>query len=172
MKNVEARKKWRWPHRRQPTRLPCPWDSPGKSTGVGCHFLLQCMKVKSANEVTQSCPTLRDPMDCSLPGSSITGFSRQEYWSVVPLPSPKAIILQYKKQKKKKYIYIYTSHLLLSYSLFRVAAVFEYIPYPAREVPAVPKLKFRRGSGNGSRDMDVFIPFPKSYWSHVCRVLV
>ena len=46
------------------------WDSPGKNTGVGCHFLLQCMKVKSESEVAQSCPTLRDPMDCSLPGSS------------------------------------------------------------------------------------------------------
>ena len=74
-------------HRRQPTRLPCPWDSPGKNTGVGCHFLLQCMKVKSESEGTQSCPTLSDPMDCSLPGSSIMGFSRQEYWSGVPLPS-------------------------------------------------------------------------------------
>ena len=59
------------PHRRQPTRLPRPWDSPGKNTGVGCHFLLQWMKVKSASEVTQSCPTLCDPMDFSLPGSSI-----------------------------------------------------------------------------------------------------
>jgi len=59
------------PHRRQPTRLPRPWDSPGKNTGVGCHFLLQCMKVKSESEVAQSCPTLSDPMDCSLPGSSI-----------------------------------------------------------------------------------------------------
>ena len=59
------------PHRWQPTRLPCPWDSPGKNTGVGCHFLLQCMKVKSESEVTQSCPTLRDPMDCSPPGSFI-----------------------------------------------------------------------------------------------------
>ena len=58
------------PQRRQPTRLSCPWDSPGKNPGVGCHFLLQCMKVKSESEVTQSCPTLRDPMDCSLPGSS------------------------------------------------------------------------------------------------------
>ena len=58
------------PHRQQPTRLPCPWDSPGKNTGVGCHFLLQCRKVKSESEVTQSCPTLCDPMDCSLPGSS------------------------------------------------------------------------------------------------------
>ena len=58
------------PHRRQPTRLPCPWDSLGKNTGVGCHFLLQCMKVNSESEVAQPCPTLSDPMDCSLPGSS------------------------------------------------------------------------------------------------------
>ena len=124
------------PHRQQATRLPCPWDSPGKSTGVGCHCLLQSMKVKSASEVTQSCLTLSDPMDCSPPGSSAPGilqarvlewgaiafsnawkskvkvkslsrvqllatpwtaalqappplgFSRQEYWSGVPLPSP------------------------------------------------------------------------------------
>ena len=63
-----------WPHRQQPTRLPRPWDSPGKKTGVGCHFLLHCMKVKSEREVTQLCPTLRDPMDCSLPGSSVHGI--------------------------------------------------------------------------------------------------
>ena len=62
------------PHRRQPTRLRRPWDSPGKNTGVGCHFLLQCMKVKSESEVAQSCPTLSDPMDCSLPGSSVRGI--------------------------------------------------------------------------------------------------
>ena len=62
------------PHRQQPTRLPCLWDSPGKNTGVGCHFLLQCMKVKSESEVAQSCPTLSDPMDCSLPGSSVHGI--------------------------------------------------------------------------------------------------
>ena len=62
------------PHRRQPTSLPDPWDSPGKNTGVGCHFLLQCMKVKSQSEVAQSCPTLRDPMDCSPPGSSVHGI--------------------------------------------------------------------------------------------------
>ena len=62
------------PHRWQPTRLPCPWDSPGKNTGVGCHFLFQCMKGKSESEVAQSCPTLSDPMDCSLPGSSIHGI--------------------------------------------------------------------------------------------------
>ena len=62
------------PHRRQPTRLCHPWDSPEKNTGVGCHFLLQCMKVKSESEVAQSCPTLSDPMDCSLPGSSVHGI--------------------------------------------------------------------------------------------------
>ena len=62
------------PHRRQATRLPRPWDSPGKNTRVGCHFLLQCMKVKSESEVAQSCPTLCDPMDCSLPGSSVHGI--------------------------------------------------------------------------------------------------
>ena len=62
------------PQRWQPTRLPRPWDSPGKNTGVGCHFLLQCMKVKSESEVAQSCPTPSDPMDCSLPASSIHGI--------------------------------------------------------------------------------------------------
>ena len=61
-------------HRQQPTRFPCPWDSLGKNTGVGCHFLLQCMKVKSEREVAQSCPTPSDPMDCSLPASSIRGI--------------------------------------------------------------------------------------------------
>ena len=116
------------PHRRQPTGPRRPWDSPGKNTGVGCHFLLQYMKVKSESEVTQSCPTLSDPRDCSLPGSSIhgifqarvlewdaiafsvsrfihvqlcatlwtaalqaplsAGFSRQEYWSGLPFPTP------------------------------------------------------------------------------------
>ena len=62
------------PQRQQATRLPCPWDSPGKNSGVGCHFLLQCMKVKSASEVAESCTTLCDPMDCSLPGSSAHGI--------------------------------------------------------------------------------------------------
>ena len=93
-----------WPHRWQPTRLPRPWDSPGKNTGVGCHFLLQCMKVKSESEVTQSCLTLSDPMDWSPPGSSIHGifharvpecgaiaFSRGTFSSMIisgPMPIP------------------------------------------------------------------------------------
>ena len=62
------------PQRRQPTRLPHHWDFPGKNTGVGCNFLLQCMKVKSESEVAQSCPTPSDPMDCSLPGSLFRGI--------------------------------------------------------------------------------------------------
>ena len=57
-----------------PPGSPCPWDSPGKNIGVSCHFLLQCMKVKSESEVTQSCPTLSDRIDCSLPGSSVHGI--------------------------------------------------------------------------------------------------
>ena len=62
------------PHRRQPTRLCHPWDSPGKNTGVGCHFLVQCMKVESESKVAQLCPTLGNSMDCSLPGSSVHGI--------------------------------------------------------------------------------------------------
>ena len=62
------------PHRWPPTRFPGPWDSPGKNTGVGCRFLLQCIKVKSESEVTQLCPTFSDLMDCSLPGSSVHGI--------------------------------------------------------------------------------------------------
>jgi len=75
------------PHRRQPTRLPRRWDSPGKNTGVGCHFLLQCMKVKSEREVAQSCPTLSDPMDCSLPGSSVHGIFHAKVleWGAIAL---------------------------------------------------------------------------------------
>ena len=76
-------------HRRQPTRLPRPWDSPGMNTGVGCHFLLQCMKVKSESEVAQSCPTLSDPMDPSLPGSSIHGIfqARVLEWGAIAFSS-------------------------------------------------------------------------------------
>ena len=72
------------PHRQQPTRLRRPWDSPGKNTGVGCHFL-QCMKVKSESEVAQSCPTLSDPMDCSPPGSSTHGIfqARVREWGAI-----------------------------------------------------------------------------------------
>ena len=93
------------PHRQQPTKLPRPWDSPGKSTGVGCHFLLQCMKVKSESEVAQLCPTLSDPMDCSLPGSSVHGIFQAKvlkwgaiaFSSIVTMPGCIAIIVFKKK---------------------------------------------------------------------------
>ena len=70
------------------TRLPCLWDSPGKNIGMGCHFLLQCVKMKSESEVTQSCPTLSYPMDRSLPGFSIHGIFQARVLEWVPLPSP------------------------------------------------------------------------------------
>ena len=81
------------PHRWQPTSLPHPWDSPGKNTGVGCHFLLQCMKVKSESEVTQSCLTLRDPMDYSLPGSSIHGIFQARVLEWRAIASPRLIAI-------------------------------------------------------------------------------
>ena len=100
------------PHRRQPTRLPCPWDSPGKNTGVGCHFLLQGMKVKSESEVAQSCPTLSDPMDCSLPGSSVHEIfqARVLEWGAIafsvigyiPIQNKKLKTIVYKKKLKLK----------------------------------------------------------------------
>ena len=93
----------------EPTRLPSPWDSsPGKSTGMGCHFLLQCRKVKSETEVPQPCPTLSDPMDCSLTGSSIPGIfqARVLEWGAIAFSSV--------------YIYIYIPfHTLFHYGLLK-----------------------------------------------------
>ena len=87
------------PHRRQPTRLPHPWDSPGKNTGVGCHFLLQCRGVESESEVAQLCLTLSDPMDSAHKASPRSmGFSRQEYWCGVPLSSPIVLLVHQKIQ--------------------------------------------------------------------------
>ena len=82
------------PHRRKPTRLPCPWDSPGKSIGVGCHFLLPCVKVKSEREVAQSCPTLSDPTDCTLPGSSIHGIfqARVLEWGAIAFSNNRILL--------------------------------------------------------------------------------
>ena len=81
------------PHRRQPTGPPHPWDSPGKNTGVGCHFLLQCMKVKSESEVAQLCPTLVTPWTAAYQAPPSMGFSRQKYWSGVPLSTQNRAVL-------------------------------------------------------------------------------
>ena len=100
------------PQRRQPTRLPRPWDSPGKNTGVGCHFLLQCMKVKSESEVAQSRPTPSDPMDCSLPGSSIHGIfqARVLEWGAIAFSKLVSIYIY-----TYIHIYIYIWHNIIIY---------------------------------------------------------
>ena len=90
------------PDRQQSTRLLCPWDSPGKNTGVGCHFLLQRMKVKSESEVAQSCPTLSNPKDCSLPSSSIHGIfqARVLEWGAIAFSERARQDLAIKQQLK------------------------------------------------------------------------
>ena len=80
------------PHGRQPTRLPRPWGSPAKNTGVGCHFLLQSIKVKSESEVAQSCPLLATPWTAAYQAPPSMGVSRQVYWSGLPLPSPSFLV--------------------------------------------------------------------------------
>ena len=92
------------PQRRQPTSLPRPWDSPGKNTGVRCHFLLHCMKVKHESEVAQSCLTLSNPMDCSLPGSSVHGIlqARVLEWVAIAFSE----ITNYITLKKEKKILV------------------------------------------------------------------
>jgi len=90
------------PHRQQPTRLSRPWDSPGKNTGVGYHFLLQCMKVKSESEVAQSCPTLLDPMDCSPPDSSVHGIFQARVLEWVSIPFSATTTEVGKKEKYPK----------------------------------------------------------------------
>jgi len=84
-------------HRRQPTRLPCPWDSPGRNTAVGCHFLLQCMKVKV--KLLSRVRLFETPWTSAYQAPPPMGFSRQEYWSGVPLPSPKSIIKRFNLSK-------------------------------------------------------------------------
>ena len=106
------------PHRRQPIRLLRPWDSPGKNTGVGCHFLLQCMKVKSESEFAQFCATLATPATpwtTAYQAPPSMGFSRQEYWSGVPLPSPPlSLDTHILKSTKENIMSIYMCVYLLS----------------------------------------------------------
>ena len=91
------------PHRGQPTRLPRPWDSPGKNTGLGCRFLLQCMNVKSESEVAQSCLTLCDLMDCNPPGSSVHGIfqARALEWGAIAFSVPKITLVEYNNLNPK-----------------------------------------------------------------------
>ena len=103
------------PHRQQPTRPPRPWDSPGKNTGVGCHFLLQCMKVKSESEVAQLCPILSDPMDCSPPGSPVPGIfqARVLEWGAIAF-SRRPILVEVKKRVYKHCCFCSVAQLCLT----------------------------------------------------------
>ena len=120
------------PHGLQPTRLFCPWDSPGKNTGVGCHFLLQCMKVESESEVAQSCLTLRDPMDCSLPGSSIHGIFRATVleWGAIAFSHNTSTI----KQTHFKYISVGFGKLVQLCNPQSKYRIFHY----SRQFPCAP----------------------------------
>ena len=91
-------------HRWQPTRLPRPWDSPGKNTGVGCHYLFQCRKVKSESEVAHSCPTLRDPMDCSPPGYSVHGIFQTRVLKWIAKRTGKPGILKLMGWQRVRYV--------------------------------------------------------------------
>ena len=127
-----------WPHRRQPTRLPRPWDSLGKNTGVGCHFLLQCMKVKVKSLSCVLCPTLHDPMDCSLPGSSVHGMKHPKIspnYKVPEFPDLCTIeggTLQLHKDISKPYliyIFIWLFICILYHILYNTLAnVSKYLP--------------------------------------------
>ena len=122
-----------WPHRRQPTRLPCPWDSPGKSTGVGCHFLLQCMKVKSESEVAQLCLTLSDPMDCGPPGSSVRGVFQARGLEWVPL-AMHLIFLYLLQLSQERYLLNTTQFKLRTICLGQYPLVLWQMGFPGDQI--------------------------------------
>ena len=117
------------PHRRQPTRLPRPWDSLGRNTGVGCHFLLQCMKVKSEREVAQSCPTLSDPMDYSLPGSSIHGIfqARVLDWGAIAFSALRTSEAEYHFTCYESFIFIFPEFACFYYLEFSFLIISTFI---------------------------------------------
>ena len=119
------------PHRLQPTRLPHPWDSPGKNTGVGCHFLLQCMKVKSESEVGQSCPTPSDPMDCSLPGFSNHGIfqARVLEWGAIAFSRAGCIYLAKSGEADLWFLRLLLLYPLV-YLVFLSRLIFSFCPFP------------------------------------------
>ena len=122
------------PHRWQPTRLLRPWDSPGKNTRVGCHFLLQCMKMKmkSESEIAQSCPTLSDPMDCSLPGSSVHGIFQARVLEWVAIAFSTMPTTEHLLSKKLSYIHMASGNYIhrmnrIKYAVYIYISVFQEI---------------------------------------------
>ena len=134
------------PHRWQPTRLPRPWDSPGKNTGVGYHSLLQCMKVKSESEVAQLCPTLSDPMGCSLPGSSIHGIlqARVPEWGAVAFSSPSLPI----SNSKMPASFLFRLPHYQTWTLWSAMLVNSYISLSSISLDQVPRLSMVGGEKN------------------------
>ena len=125
------------PYRRQPTRLPRPWGSPGKNTGVCCHFLLQCMNVKSEREVAQLCPTLRDPIDRSLPDSSVHGIfqARVLEWDAIAFSE-----LGIKKKERKAETSFSLSQVLHNVHFcfsWHICCIFLFFFFPYRLVYSV-----------------------------------
>ena len=125
------------PHGLQPTRLPRPWDSPGKNTGVGCHFLLQCMKAKSQSEVAQSCPTLSDLMDCSPPGSSVHGIfqARVLEWGAIAFSLDHQGSPQNSVSTLSHFTWAFMKH-----SAFRIVSLLIWWFWAPRERKEVPNL--------------------------------
>ena len=132
------------PHRRQPTRLPCPWDSPGKNTGVGCHFLLQCMRVKSESEVAQSCPTLATPWTAAHQTPPSMGFSRQEYWRGMPLPSPIALTRQTFVGKVMSLLFNMLSRLVITFLSRSKRLLISWLQSPSAVIFFLVELNFVR----------------------------
>ena len=123
------------PHRRQPIRFPRPWDSPGKNTGVGCRFLLQCMKVKNESQVAQLCPTLSDPMDSSLPDSSVHGIfqARVLEWGAIAFSGCISTVEQLVVESVwREYTYFFPFKEILNNNQIREVLMIEYdepVPY-------------------------------------------
>ena len=140
------------PHRRQPTRLPRPWDSPAKNTGVGCHFLLQCMKVKNESELLSHIRLLATPWIAAHQAPPSMGFSRQEYWSGLPLPSPPRNIEKDKRNRSQvedQETYFETDYILHA-RIFPGGSVVKNLPANARDTGSIPGLGRSLGEGNGN----------------------
>ena len=137
------------PHRRQPTRLCRPWDSPGKNAGVGCHFLLQYMKVKSESEVAQSCPTLSDPMDCSLPGSSVHGIfqARVLEWGAIAFSGNHAKMLKCFDPLHQIWFWLLSYFRSLTWSSSTLATWCKELPHSLRKTLMLGKIEGKRRRG-------------------------
>ena len=145
------------PHRPQPSRLPRPWDFPGKNTGVGCHFLLQCRKVKSKSEVSQSCPTLRDPVDCSPPGSSVHGIFQARVLGWVPLPDSIYVQINMLYTQRRPLV----AQLVKNPPAMQETRVQSLGQEDLLEKKGQPTTEFLPGKSHGERSLEGYSPWPR-----------